>query len=169
MALYRLPALAGPTESAIAMNIIEFHMFYSFFEVQINYSTPSNLHRENRGIAWICASSLTENDLRRFRVIVIKVIILHVHAILIATPSRHLPPSFFVRPAEVVAPELIGCLLVKRHPIASCSRAWWWKRRRIPRRSPPATGIAAALPATKRDAESLITDKLKFLLSHCIF
>ena len=25
-----------------------------------------------------------------------------------------LPPSFFVRPAEVVAPELIGCLLVKR-------------------------------------------------------
>jgi len=31
-----------------------------------------------------------------------------------ATPSRHLPPSFFARPAEQVAPELIGCLLVKR-------------------------------------------------------
>ena len=28
----------------------------------------------------------------------------------------HLPPSFFARPAEVVAPELIGCLLVKRQP-----------------------------------------------------
>jgi len=31
-----------------------------------------------------------------------------------ATPSQHLPPSFFARPAEVVASELIGCLLVKR-------------------------------------------------------
>jgi len=28
----------------------------------------------------------------------------------------HLPQSFFARPAEVVAPELIGCLLVKRQP-----------------------------------------------------
>jgi DNA-3-methyladenine glycosylase len=37
----------------------------------------------------------------------------------IATPiattlSQHLPHSFFCRPAEVVAPDLIGCLLVKR-------------------------------------------------------
>ena len=30
------------------------------------------------------------------------------------TPSQHLPQSFFCRPAELVAPELIGCLLVKR-------------------------------------------------------
>ncbi|MFM8524753.1 MAG: DNA-3-methyladenine glycosylase [Cyanobacteriota bacterium] len=30
------------------------------------------------------------------------------------TLSQHVPPSFFARPAEVVAPELIGCLLVKR-------------------------------------------------------
>ena len=30
------------------------------------------------------------------------------------TPSQHLPQSFFARPAEVVATELIGCLLVKR-------------------------------------------------------
>jgi len=30
------------------------------------------------------------------------------------TPSQHLPESFFARPAKVVAPELIGCLLVKR-------------------------------------------------------
>ena len=30
------------------------------------------------------------------------------------TPSQHLPQAFFCRPAEVVAPELIGCLLVKR-------------------------------------------------------
>jgi DNA-3-methyladenine glycosylase len=29
-------------------------------------------------------------------------------------PSHHLPQSFFARPAEQVAPELIGCLLVKR-------------------------------------------------------
>ena len=28
--------------------------------------------------------------------------------------SQHLPQSFFARPAELVAPELIGCLLVKR-------------------------------------------------------
>ena len=30
------------------------------------------------------------------------------------TPSQHLPHSFFCRPEEVVAPELIGSLLVKR-------------------------------------------------------
>ena len=30
------------------------------------------------------------------------------------TFSQPLPQSFFCRPAEVVAPELIGCLLVKR-------------------------------------------------------
>ena len=30
------------------------------------------------------------------------------------TPSKHLSQSFFARPAEQVAPELIGCLLVKR-------------------------------------------------------
>ena len=29
-------------------------------------------------------------------------------------PSQHLPQSFFCRPAEVVAPDLIGCLLVNR-------------------------------------------------------
>ena len=29
------------------------------------------------------------------------------------TPSQHLLQSFFARPAEQVAPELIGCLLVK--------------------------------------------------------
>jgi len=36
-----------------------------------------------------------------------------------ATSFQHLPAlprSFFARPAEVVAPELIGCLLVKRQP-----------------------------------------------------
>jgi len=32
------------------------------------------------------------------------------------TPSQRLPPCFLARPAEVVAPELIGCLLVKRQP-----------------------------------------------------
>jgi len=32
------------------------------------------------------------------------------------TLSQHLPQSFFARPAELVAPELIGCLLVKRQP-----------------------------------------------------
>ena len=31
-----------------------------------------------------------------------------------ANLSQHLPQSFFARPAEQVAPELIGCLLVKR-------------------------------------------------------
>jgi len=30
------------------------------------------------------------------------------------TPSQPLPQGFFARPAEQVAPELIGCLLVKR-------------------------------------------------------
>ena len=30
------------------------------------------------------------------------------------TLSQHLPQSFFANPAEQVAPELIGCLLVKR-------------------------------------------------------
>ena len=38
-------------------------------------------------------------------------------AIPIATTlSQTLPQPFFARPAEVVAPELIGCLLVKRQP-----------------------------------------------------
>ena len=32
------------------------------------------------------------------------------------TLSQHLTQSFFCRPAEVVAPDLIGCLLVKRQP-----------------------------------------------------
>jgi DNA-3-methyladenine glycosylase len=35
------------------------------------------------------------------------------------TPSQHLPAlpqCFFARPAEVVAPELIGCLLVRQQP-----------------------------------------------------
>ena len=30
------------------------------------------------------------------------------------TPIQDLPQSFFARPAEVVAPDLIGCLLVKQ-------------------------------------------------------
>jgi len=35
------------------------------------------------------------------------------------TPTQHLqalPQSFFARPAELVAPELIGCLMVKLQP-----------------------------------------------------
>jgi len=35
---------------------------------------------------------------------------------IVTTPYRHLPPSLFARPAELVAPQLIGCLLVKRQP-----------------------------------------------------
>ena len=38
------------------------------------------------------------------------------------TPSQHLTPSFFCRPAEEVAPELIGCLLVKRQPTGEMLR-----------------------------------------------
>jgi len=35
----------------------------------------------------------------------------------IATPlSQHLPQSFFARPAEQVAPKLLGCLMVTRQP-----------------------------------------------------
>ena len=30
------------------------------------------------------------------------------------TPTQHLTQAFFARPAEEVAPELIGCLLLKR-------------------------------------------------------
>ena len=36
-----------------------------------------------------------------------------------ATPTQHLPQAFFCRPAEQVAPELIGCLLVKRQSSGS--------------------------------------------------
>jgi len=38
------------------------------------------------------------------------------------TPSKHLPPYYFARPAEVVAPELIGCLLVKRQATGAVIR-----------------------------------------------
>ena len=41
---------------------------------------------------------------------------------MVTTTAQHLPAlpqSFFARPAEVVAPELIGCLLVKRQPCGS--------------------------------------------------
>jgi DNA-3-methyladenine glycosylase len=38
----------------------------------------------------------------------------HQAAPIATKPSHHLPQSFFARPAEQVAPELIGCLLVKR-------------------------------------------------------
>jgi DNA-3-methyladenine glycosylase len=46
----------------------------------------------------------------------------------IATPtattlSQHLPNAFFARPAEQVAPELIGCLLVKRQARGELLRA----------------------------------------------
>ena len=55
----------------------------------------------------------------------------------IATPpSQHLPQSFFARLAEQVAPELIGCLLVKHQPDGELLRlARSWKKRRIPRRA----------------------------------
>jgi len=33
-----------------------------------------------------------------------------------SSPAKVFPQSFFARPAELVAPELIGCLLVKRQP-----------------------------------------------------
>ena len=63
------------------------------------------------------------------------------------TPSKHLSQSFFCRPADVVAPELIGCLLVKRQAegellwgvlvetVAYCQRepACHGHRRRTPR------------------------------------
>jgi DNA-3-methyladenine glycosylase len=38
------------------------------------------------------------------------------------TPSQSLPRSFFARPAELVAPDLIGCLLVKHQ--ADGERLW---------------------------------------------
>jgi hypothetical protein len=44
----------------------------------------------------------------------------HPEATAVATSTTQnllvLPQSFFARPAEQVAPELIGCLLVKRQP-----------------------------------------------------
>ncbi len=39
-----------------------------------------------------------------------------------AAPLQHLPPRFFARPAEQVAPDLIGCRLVKRLPTGE----WLW-------------------------------------------
>jgi len=42
----------------------------------------------------------------------------------VATPSiQDLPHAFFARPAEAVAPELIGCLLVKRQAGGELLRA----------------------------------------------
>ena len=39
---------------------------------------------------------------------------IHIAHPIATTPSQHLPQSLFARPAEEVAPELIGCLLVRR-------------------------------------------------------
>ena len=47
------------------------------------------------------------------------------HFLTEATPiATNLPQSFFARPAEQVAPELIGCLLVKRQ--ADGELLWKW-------------------------------------------
>ena len=69
---------------------------------------------------------------------------------------RALSSSFFARPAEVVAPELIGCRLVKRQD--DCSLLWGGvKPMSIPKRSPLAMASAAAYRKKKRCLEMLRT------------
>jgi len=68
-----------------------------------SYQKPAGIHLCNPRIAHSPPNSLHPSAL----------------ATPIATkPSQHLPdhlpPTFFARPAEQVAPELIGCLVVKR-------------------------------------------------------
>jgi hypothetical protein len=65
-------------------------------------------------------------------------------------PTLYFPQSFFAHPAEQVAPELIGCLLVKRQTDGDLlwgviveTEAYCQNGR------PPATGIGAAPRATK--------------------
>ena len=61
-----------------------------------------------------------------------------------------LESQFFTRPAELVASELNGCLLVKRQADGALLWGYLGKRRRRRRTRPPAMATAAAAPATIR-------------------
>ena len=72
---------------------------------------------------------------------------------LIAKDFPALPHDFFCRPAEVVAPELIGCKLVKRQ--TGGSLLWGVVvETEAYSQDDPATASAAAPPATKRSLVS---------------
>ena len=66
-----------------------------------------------------------------------------------------LPHAFFCRPAEVVAPELIGCRLVKRQTDGSLLWGVVVETEAYSQDDPPVTPTAAAPPATKRCLGSL--------------
>ena len=72
------------------------------------------------------------------------------------TPSQHLPQSFFARPAEQVAPELIGCLLVKRQADGELLWGVIVETEAYSQQYPLATATAAEPPVTKRSLVSLV-------------
>ena len=65
-----------------------------------------------------------------------------------------LPQSFFARPAELVATDLIGCLLVKRQPSGELLWGVVVETEAYSKTTPLATATAAAHPATKHSLES---------------
>ena len=69
--------------------------------------------------------------------------------------SQHLPQSFFARPAEVVAPELIGCLLVKRQPTGELLWGVIVETEAYCQSEPACHGHRRRTPATKRCLVSL--------------
>jgi len=70
-------------------------------------------------------------------------------------PPTALSPEFFCRPAQEVAPELIGCLLLKRQVGGALLGGVIVETEASAKQYPPATGIAGAAPVMRRCLGSL--------------
>ena len=68
---------------------------------------------------------------------------------LLASDFPAQPQSFFARPAEVVAPDLVGCRLVKRQDDGSLLWGVIVETRPIPRTIPPVMATAVVRRKTK--------------------
>ena len=87
---------------------LKLHEFHCY-TLRILFRLPWKV---SKGQKLLLRSQLILCSFRDIRTLLISVT--HPKPTLAATPSQHLLQSFFCRSAEHVAPELIGCLLVKR-------------------------------------------------------
>jgi DNA-3-methyladenine glycosylase len=75
-------------------------------------------------------------------------------------PSQHLPQSFFARPAEQVAPELIGCLLVKRQPTGELLWGVIVETEAYSQDDPACHGYRRRTPSNETCLEKLVVGRL---------